>query len=114
MCGISGLFNLTEIHADFPAVHDIEKMVASLKHRGPDHTGIFVDRRIALGAARLAIIDLSSAARQPMIIGEGDYVISLSASPYPFTPPRVSPRMNWRWTRRTMTMTGRVTRVDAA
>ena len=33
---------------------------------------------------------------------------------YPFSPPMVSPRMNCRCTKRTMTITGSVIRVDAA
>jgi asparagine synthase (glutamine-hydrolysing) len=44
----------------------IGRMSERLAHRGPDGNGIFVDSGISLGCQRLAIIDLSDAARQPM------------------------------------------------
>lgn len=44
-------------------------MTATLRHRGPDDEGYWVDDRrgIALGHTRLAIIDLSRRAKQPMV-----------------------------------------------
>ena len=41
-------------------------MVASLRHRGPDGNGLFVDGPVGLGHTRLAIVDLSETGRQPM------------------------------------------------
>jgi len=38
----------------------VETMNATLVHRGPDSAGIFVDDLAALGARRLAIIDLET------------------------------------------------------
>jgi asparagine synthase (glutamine-hydrolysing) len=35
-------------------------MIGALRHRGPDETGIYLDDHVALGNARLSIIDLSS------------------------------------------------------
>jgi asparagine synthase (glutamine-hydrolysing) len=58
MCGIAGI-----CHLSGPAgisLDSIKKMVAVQRHRGPDETGIYIDDRIALGQARLSIIDLSS------------------------------------------------------
>lgn len=45
---------------------DLRRMIAALRHRGPDHqgTGIFDDAGLA--SARLAIIDLSPEGNQPM------------------------------------------------
>jgi asparagine synthase (glutamine-hydrolysing) len=37
-----------------------------MRHRGPDDHGVFSDARVALGMTRLAVIDLSAAAHQPM------------------------------------------------
>ena len=44
----------------------IKEMNEVLKHRGPDDTGIFIDKDISLGHNRLSIIDLSKAGHQPM------------------------------------------------
>lgn len=41
-----------------PAV--LEKMTASIRHRGPDSTAYFIDRRIGLGFQRLSIIDIEN------------------------------------------------------
>jgi asparagine synthase (glutamine-hydrolysing) len=41
-------------------------MLARVRHRGPDGAGTFVGGAVALGHARLSIIDLSDAAAQPM------------------------------------------------
>lgn len=63
MCGICGLYNLTGQSADLDPV---QRMTAIMRHRGPDDQGLYADGPIALGMARLAIIDLSPAACQPM------------------------------------------------
>jgi asparagine synthase (glutamine-hydrolysing) len=41
-------------------------MMAALGHRGPDDSGLFQDARVTLGMTRLAIIDPSAGAHQPM------------------------------------------------
>ncbi|RKY32028.1 MAG: asparagine synthase (glutamine-hydrolyzing) [Candidatus Omnitrophota bacterium] len=61
MCGITGIFSAD--HSD----HDLlEAMTERLKHRGPDDRGFFYDKKISLGHRRLAVIDTTSAGRQPM------------------------------------------------
>lgn len=61
MCGIVGF-----THQDHPdtALETLSGMLFPLRHRGPDGQGIFSNNRIALGHARLAIIDLSGG-KQP-------------------------------------------------
>jgi asparagine synthase (glutamine-hydrolysing) len=41
-------------------------MLARLKHRGPDNTGLWTGEGIGLGHTRLSIVDLSTAGNQPM------------------------------------------------
>ena len=64
MCGIIGILNKRDVvdRERFNAMRD------ALAHRGPDDQGSYFsqDGRIALGHRRLAIIDLSAAAAQPM------------------------------------------------
>ena len=42
-------------------------MTDLIAHRGPDGEGQYIDGPVALGHRRLAIIDLTDAARQPMV-----------------------------------------------
>lgn len=58
MCGISGTCSLS---APTPPQADILlQMLAAIRHRGPDETGLYLDDRVGLAHARLSIIDLSS------------------------------------------------------
>jgi asparagine synthase (glutamine-hydrolysing) len=64
MCGICG-----EIRFDHSAPDRtrIQAMMARLERRGPDSSGIHLSRNTGLGHRRLAIIDLSEKAAQPMV-----------------------------------------------
>lgn len=78
MCGIAGIFSLeTEISDSM-----IESMTSILGHRGPDHQGVLVKGRCALGHRRLSIIDLSSDANQPMHSLSGRYSIVYNGELY--------------------------------
>jgi len=71
MCGIVGVF---EYGSGRPV--DKELLVAmrdSMAHRGPDGVGCYIskDKQIGLGHRRLSIIDLSTAADQPMSNEDG-------------------------------------------
>ena len=58
MCGIAG-FN-------WPDERLVKAMTDSLRHRGPDDEGVFLNSDVSLGHRRLAIIDLSELGHQPM------------------------------------------------
>ncbi len=63
MCGIVGTLSLTRPH---PVREDwLRQMLAMIRHRGPDQFGIFLDEGVALGSARLSIIDVG-AGQQPI------------------------------------------------
>ena len=46
-------------------------MVAAMRHRGPDDSGVFLGNGVALGMTRLAVLDLSPRGRQPMRNADG-------------------------------------------
>ena len=55
--------------------------LASIRHRGPDQQGFHESDLIALGAARLAIIDVGHGS-QPMFAREGDVAIAFNGEIY--------------------------------
>jgi len=68
MCGIAGIVNL----ADSPPPEEIQirRMLGQLRHRGPDQFGIYLDDTVALGNARLSIVDLARG-QQPISNEDG-------------------------------------------
>ena len=64
MCGICGEFRFDGIAPDLALTH---RMMTKLERRGPDHAGSYSDGPVALGHRRLAIIDLSEHANQPLV-----------------------------------------------
>jgi len=78
MCGIAGFVNRTGQPADRGIV---ERMAATLAHRGPDGDGVYCDGRAALGHRRLSIIDVSGGA-QPMSNEDGSIWISYNGELY--------------------------------
>ena len=62
MCGIAGIIAPVSIEEKG---HRIQAMMQSIIHRGPDDGQFHVDKDIAFGFRRLAIIDLETGA-QPM------------------------------------------------
>lgn len=64
----------------------IRQMVASIRYRGPDDSGVWLDERvgIGLGHARLSILDLSPEGHQPMVSSSGRYVLSYNGEVYNF------------------------------
>ncbi len=60
----------------------VEAMNARTHHRGPDGTQVWIGKGITLGHNRLAIIDLSDAALQPMESGDNRYVIVFNGEIY--------------------------------
>ncbi len=87
MCGIAGYVGAVSYgsgNIDTIA----ESMAASLRHRGPDDQGIWIDREAgaALVHRRLSIIDLSAAGHQPMVSANERFVISYNGEVYSFRP----------------------------
>jgi asparagine synthase (glutamine-hydrolysing) len=86
MCGIAGIFNLDGKPI---ANRSIKAMTDIIAHRGPDGEGHYIDMNVALGHRRLAIIDLSPKAAQPMASSNGEVVVSYNGEIYNFLELRV-------------------------
>ncbi|MBN1934418.1 MAG: asparagine synthase (glutamine-hydrolyzing) [Anaerolineae bacterium] len=61
MCGIVGIYNLNKTHPIEQPL--LERMLGMIRHRGPDEFGIYRDRNIGMGNARLSVIDLNTGAQ---------------------------------------------------
>lgn len=77
MCGIAGF-------AGSGNQDTLGRMVAAVRHRGPDDQGFFVSGSVGLGHARLSIIDLSPTGKQPMLSADGNAVIIFNGEIYNF------------------------------
>ena len=80
MCGIAGFVTPPGEHADRAV---LERMVKSLRHRGPDTLGYHVSGRAALGVARLRVIDLETG-DQPISTEDGSATVVLNGEIYDF------------------------------
>jgi asparagine synthase (glutamine-hydrolysing) len=78
MCGVVAIAGRPQ------ATSSVEKMIAVLRHRGPDGRGIYTDATdsIALGHTRLSIIDRSDAGAQPMTSADGRFVLVFNGELY--------------------------------
>ncbi|MCQ9205002.1 MAG: asparagine synthase (glutamine-hydrolyzing) [Omnitrophica bacterium] len=81
MCGIAGIINLNKSPVNKSI---LSAMTDSLAHRGPDGRGIYVDKFLGLGHRRLAIIDLSERASQPMFSEDENFIITYNGEVYNF------------------------------
>lgn len=81
MCGIVGIINQDGSLIDQSLLED---MVQSIRHRGPDGHAVKLlnDGRVGLGHTRLAIIDLSNHAKQPMQTVDFRYTITYNGELY--------------------------------
>ncbi|MBN1846954.1 MAG: asparagine synthase (glutamine-hydrolyzing) [Deltaproteobacteria bacterium] len=75
MCGICGIINLKE--GPIPGLEILKRMMGRLRHRGPDSSGYYRDKHVALGHTRLAIIDLENGA-QPLSNEDGSIWITFN------------------------------------
>ncbi|MBP6669776.1 MAG: asparagine synthase (glutamine-hydrolyzing) [Gemmatimonadales bacterium] len=85
MCGIVGAIVLGEGDGRFQVrAPYIDRMRDTMVHRGPDGAGTWVapDGRLGLGHRRLSIIDLSTAAAQPMPNEDGALQITFNGEIY--------------------------------
>ena len=86
MCGIVGLFDPTGRFAPAALREVAGRMGDTLRHRGPDSSGVWLDAEagLALAHRRLAIIDLSATGQQPMLSTDGRHAIVFNGEIYNF------------------------------
>lgn len=83
MCGISGILSNNKSEKELGLIS--RDMANTLHHRGPDAKGVWCDgSRIAMGHARLAIIDLSPNGLQPMTSRSQKHTICFNGEIYNF------------------------------
>ncbi|MGQ0539204.1 MAG: asparagine synthase (glutamine-hydrolyzing) [Gemmatimonadaceae bacterium] len=80
MCGIAGMVGVPSALGSVA----VRSMVQALARRGPDGDGLHCWSAATLGHRRLAIFDLSSAGRQPMIDADAQVGISFNGAIYNF------------------------------
>ena len=82
MCGVSGIMYFNK--KLFVKKKQIHNMNLTLKHRGPDASGIWIskNKNIGLGHTRLSIIDLSKEANQPFVDRTKNYVLAFNGEIY--------------------------------
>lgn len=73
MCGIAGIWSKKD---RVISQREINNMIMQMRHRGPDAQGSWFLPKLALGHARLKILDLSDAANQPFSDGEDALVFN--------------------------------------
>ena len=79
MCGIAGIFNLNGSPVSRSA---LQRMTATLVHRGPDGEGYWTQGNVGFGHRRLAIRDLSQRGQQPMIDPRSQIVVTYNGEIY--------------------------------
>jgi len=83
MCGIAGIIDFRGRPIDRSL---LERMQAALRHRGPDDAGLWLHRgegfSAGLAHTRLAVIDPTPEAHQPMTSPDGRWVVSYNGELY--------------------------------
>jgi glutamine phosphoribosylpyrophosphate amidotransferase len=82
MCGIAGV--VWEQPSSAVDAHARERIVAALRHRGPDGQGVYADEHAALALTRLSIIDVEGG-RQPLSNEDGTVWTVFNGGIYSFT-----------------------------
>lgn len=81
MCGFYGIYSLGNKRL---SKESFLKSIKTIEHRGPDDFDTYEDSNILLGHYRLAILDTTSAGKQPMVSRCKRYVIAFNGCIYNF------------------------------
>ena len=82
MCGICGILNLgVQSPVELKTLEDMSRVIA---HRGPDDSGLYLEKGFGIASRRLAIQDLSQNGHMPMTSTDGRYQIIYNGEVYNF------------------------------
>jgi asparagine synthase (glutamine-hydrolysing) len=81
MCGIAGIIRLD---GQAPDPTQLDRLTDALAHRGPEGRGTFIKGGVGFGHRRLKIVDLSDAAKQPMLSQDGHIAVTFNGEIYNF------------------------------
>ena len=81
MCGICGVYPYGI--GEPVGAEVLDRMLRSIRHRGPDDEGIYLDAHVGLGSRRLSIIDLPGG-RQPIYNEDRSVVVVFNGEIYNF------------------------------
>ncbi|NTW99525.1 MAG: asparagine synthase (glutamine-hydrolyzing) [Geobacteraceae bacterium] len=95
MCGICGIINFDGKSVE---EQELRLMMQTMKYRGPNDNGVFIDDNVGLGFVRLSILDLSPAGHQPMLSQDGRYALVFNGEVYNYIElkPQLSSNYNFR------------------
>lgn len=79
MCGIAGIINFNQ---QAVGKKEIDRMLDTMRYRGPNDRGVFLTGSIGLGHLRLSILDLSQAGHQPMESSDCSLAITYNGEIY--------------------------------
>lgn len=84
MCGVVGFLGGIASDSSHGEKELLQRMAATVAHRGPDDSGYWYDRaqRVGFGHRRLSILDLSPAGHQPMVSASERFVITFNGEIY--------------------------------
>lgn len=86
MCGIAGIYSFSDPLDEHMMHSTLQRMMERMRQRGPDDQGTWLstDRRLGFGFRRLAVLDPSPAAHQPMVSPSGRSVLIMNGEVYNF------------------------------
>ena len=82
MCGLVGVFTWNNYRN--PSIENMHHALDTIESRGPDGRGVWQDEQVLFGHLRLAVIDLSDKAAQPMSSHDGRFIIVFNGEIYNF------------------------------
>lgn len=84
MCGIAGFFCIDSQHGPSDGEQRLRDQIKTLVHRGPNVQKVYAGPGVGLASARLAIIDLSESANQPLASLDGQVRVVCNGEIYNF------------------------------